>query len=100
MSEKPPVKLCHDFQGRPGNRNSVLCRSEISDIAGLYQHIHGEWPLRETEPPDSSGPLDEIMTILGDVPGCGSLGRLLGDLGLDLGRIITKEQAAKLTGAK
>lgn len=75
-------------------------RRLIIDIAELYQHIHAEWPLRETELPDSRGPLDEIMVILGNVLGCGSLSRLIRDFDLDLRRTIEKEQAVKLTRGK
>jgi hypothetical protein len=83
-----------------GNSLSFAERRLIIDIAELYQHIHGEWPLRKTELPGSTGPLDEIMSILGDFLGCGSLAKLIRDFDLDLKRSIEKEQAVKVTRGK
>jgi hypothetical protein len=72
----------------------------IVDIAELYQNIHGEWPLRELKVSGSAGPLDEIMTILGGVLGCGTLTLLIGDFDNDLRKRLEKEKARTKTREK
>ena len=69
---------------RGDNTPSFAERRLIDDIAELYQNIHGEWPLQESELPGSIGPLDEIMTILGGILGCGTLTKLIRDFDTDL----------------
>jgi hypothetical protein len=75
-------------------------RRLIDDIAELYQNIHGEWPLRESKFKDSTGPLDDIMAILGGILDCGTLSKLIGDFDTDLRERMKKEQASKKTREK
>jgi len=85
---------------RGDNTPSFAEKRLIDDIAELYQNIHGEWPLRESKFTDSTGPLDEIMTILGGILDCGTLTILIGDFDTDLKERMKKEQASKKTREK
>ena len=98
-ARKASAEIPEKIEGGEGSL-SFAERRLIIDIAELYQDIHGEWPLRETELPGSTGPLDEIMAILGDCLGCGSLAELIRDFDLDLKQTIEKEQAVKVTRGK
>jgi hypothetical protein len=72
----------------------------IVDIAELYHNIHGEWPLRDPKIAGSTGPLDEIMAILGGILGCGTLTLLIRDFNNDLRKWVEKEQARTKTREK
>ena len=85
---------------RGGSTLSFAERRLIVDIAELYQNIHGEWPLRESEFPGSTGPLDDIMTILGDILDCGTLTKLIKDFDTDLRERMEKEKVSKNTRKK
>jgi hypothetical protein len=80
---------------RGDTTSSFAERRLIVDIAELYQNIHGEWPLRDSTLPDSTGPLDEIMTILGVLLDCGALTKLIRDFDTDLRERLEKEQNSK-----
>lgn len=77
------------------DRSQFAERCLIVDIAELYQNIHGEWPLRELTLSGSTGPLDEIMTILGGILDCGTLTKLIRDFDNDLRQRLNKEQNRK-----
>ena len=85
---------------RDDNTPSFAERRLIDDIAELYQNIHGEWPLRGSNFTGSTSPLDDIMTILGDILDCGTLTKLIGDFDTDLRERMKKEQASKKTREK
>jgi hypothetical protein len=80
-----------------GSTSSFAERRLIVDIAELYQNIHGEWPLRDPKLPGPTGPLDEIMTILGMILDCGTLTKLISDFDTDLRERMAKEQVSKKT---
>jgi len=86
--------------GRDSGSYFFAERRLIVDIAELFQNIHGEWPLRETKASGSTGPLDEIMAVLGGILGCGALEELIRDFDTDLQERIKKEQACTKTRIK